>query len=151
MAEEAFFFTDDMTDADVEMKKRLKPVIDQATSEKKKWKFRAGKLFIDGKLYKGPIPELAEDSNQQASTSSFAATTDDHSYPVHEQHTGGTHRGVSQIPRRDVSNGSTGKIEPHCEISPCSRQDAVTHSTSIHQDVLGPDCEVTHPKVVTHL
>lgn len=73
LAEDTFFFTDDMTDADVEMKKRLKPIIEEATSANKKWKFRAGKLIIEGKLYTGPIPDLAAD-------------------PVHEGSTGASHR-----------------------------------------------------------
>ena len=44
----------------MEIKRRLKPVMDKAKSEGKKFKFRAGKLIIDGRLYNGPLPESQE-------------------------------------------------------------------------------------------
>ena len=33
--------------------------MDKARSEKKEVKFRNGKLFINGNIYRGPIPETA--------------------------------------------------------------------------------------------
>ena len=53
---ENYFITDDMTEDDLELKRRLKPVTTDAESKGQKWKFRNGKLIIGGQLYTGPIP-----------------------------------------------------------------------------------------------
>lgn len=48
-----YFITDDMTKLDLRKKEELKPVIDEAVRQRKKWKFRNGQLFIDDRLYRG--------------------------------------------------------------------------------------------------
>ena len=52
----SYYFTDDVTDMDLNTKRALKPVMDKARSEGKEVKFRNGKLFIGGYIYRGPIP-----------------------------------------------------------------------------------------------
>ena len=52
----SYYFTDDVTDMDLNTKRALKPVMDKARSERKEVKFRNGKLFIGGYIYRGPIP-----------------------------------------------------------------------------------------------
>lgn len=51
---EPYFITEDLTQKDLWTKRRLKPVIDQARQQGKRWKFRNGKLFIEGQLYNEP-------------------------------------------------------------------------------------------------
>ena len=41
---------------DLNTKRALKPVMDKARTERKEVKFRNGKLFIGGYIYRGPIP-----------------------------------------------------------------------------------------------
>lgn len=48
---ESHFITDDLTQKDLQTKRRLKPVIDQARQEGKRWKFKNGKLIIEGQVY----------------------------------------------------------------------------------------------------
>ena len=50
----SYYFTDDVTDMDLNTKRALKPVMDKARSEGKEVKFRNGKLFIGGYIYRGP-------------------------------------------------------------------------------------------------
>ena len=47
-----FFLIDDLTDQDLQTRRSLKDVIDNAVKEKKRWKFRNGKLVIEGQVYK---------------------------------------------------------------------------------------------------
>lgn len=60
LKDEAFYIIDDLTEADLDLKKRLKPVTDKARAEGKTWKFRAGKLIIEGQVYKGPVPNTSD-------------------------------------------------------------------------------------------
>jgi hypothetical protein len=52
-----YFLADDMTSQDLSTKRALQPVIDKAKRDNKPWKFRNGKLIIDGRVYDGPIPD----------------------------------------------------------------------------------------------
>ena len=56
LLDETYYITDDLTENDLDLKKRLKPVMDDAKANQKRWKFRNGKLIIEGQLYTGPIP-----------------------------------------------------------------------------------------------
>ena len=56
LKDEEYYITEDKTDADMELKKRLSPIIDEARKSNKKWKFRNGKLIIEGTLWIGEIP-----------------------------------------------------------------------------------------------
>ena len=60
-----FFISEDMIPADIDLRRRLKPVMDQAKADGKKFKFRGGKLIIDGRLFKGPFPDTASEHQQQ--------------------------------------------------------------------------------------
>ena len=44
----AYFFVEDLTKKDYESKRALKPVIDKARHEGKRWRFTDGKLYVDG-------------------------------------------------------------------------------------------------------
>ena len=44
----AYFFVEDLTKKDYEIKRALKPVIDKARHEGKRWRFRDGKLYVNG-------------------------------------------------------------------------------------------------------
>ena len=44
----AYFFVEDLTKKDYETKRALKPVIDKARHEGKRWRFRDGKLYVNG-------------------------------------------------------------------------------------------------------
>ena len=46
--------------ADIEAKKSVKPVMDAAYQEGKKVRFRQGKLFIDGKMYRPPHGDVVQ-------------------------------------------------------------------------------------------
>ena len=48
---ESHFITDDLTLKDLQTKRRLKPVMDKARQEGKRWKFKNGKLIIEGQVY----------------------------------------------------------------------------------------------------
>ena len=45
-----YYMVDDLTDYDLVLKKKFKPLIDDARMNKKPWKFRNGKLIVDGRL-----------------------------------------------------------------------------------------------------
>ena len=51
-----YYITDDLTEADFNLKNKLKPIIKTAVDEGKTVKYRNGCLYIDGQLYRGPIP-----------------------------------------------------------------------------------------------
>ena len=59
---ENYFFVDDLTDSDLQTKKQLQPVIDQAIKDKKKWTFRNGQLRIEGQLYRRPTGGPTEET-----------------------------------------------------------------------------------------
>ena len=42
------FINDDLTPADLALRKELQPVINEARVKNQKWNFKDGKLFIDG-------------------------------------------------------------------------------------------------------
>ena len=52
------YITEDLTQADIEAKKSVKPVMDAANQKGKKVRFREGKLFIDGKMYRPPHSDV---------------------------------------------------------------------------------------------
>ena len=52
LKESGLFITEDLTRNDLMEKIRLKPVIDKAKQKGEKWKFKNGKLMIEGKIYK---------------------------------------------------------------------------------------------------
>jgi archaellum component FlaC len=58
---ECYFLMEDLTLQDLHTKRRLRPIIDQARQDGKMWKFRDGKLIINGQLYK----ENEHDQQQQ--------------------------------------------------------------------------------------
>ena len=62
---EQYFMTDDQTDEDMATKRRLKPVIDKAKQERKKWRFTQGKLWIEGQLYRERPEDRAESQNDR--------------------------------------------------------------------------------------
>ncbi len=47
-----YYITDDMIKADMDRKRELQPVIDDAVRQHKKWKFRNGQLFINDRIYR---------------------------------------------------------------------------------------------------
>ena len=49
----SIFINDDMTPADLALRKELLPVIDEAREKNRKWHFKDGQLFIDGKRHWG--------------------------------------------------------------------------------------------------
>jgi len=51
LANEHFHIIEDMTEADLQTKHSLRDVIEKAKQEQKRWKFRNGKLIIDGEVY----------------------------------------------------------------------------------------------------
>ena len=54
------YIIEDLTQADIEAKKSVKPVMDAAYQEGKKVRFRQGKLFIDGKMYRPPHSDVVQ-------------------------------------------------------------------------------------------
>ena len=70
-----YYFTDDITDMDLQTKRALKPVMDEARSEKKEVKFRNGKLFINGNIYRGSTPEAASVPVSQSTPVTSTGTT----------------------------------------------------------------------------
>lgn len=46
-----YFFADDLTSQDYRAKQRLKPEIDKARRDGKRWLFREGQLYIEGQLF----------------------------------------------------------------------------------------------------
>ena len=56
-----FFITDDLTEADVKRKRELQPVMEQARREGKNVKFRHGKLYIDGNIFRGNVPNRSQE------------------------------------------------------------------------------------------
>lgn len=53
---ECYFITDDMTQQDLQRKRDLKPVIEQVQRENIRWRYRNGKLIIDGQQRQGQHP-----------------------------------------------------------------------------------------------
>lgn len=53
------YIVDDLTDADLEAKQRLKPVMDEARRQKKTVKFSKGDVYINGALYR-PQPNTEQ-------------------------------------------------------------------------------------------
>lgn len=51
---EDFYITEDMTQADMERKKKLAPVIEDAKQRRIPWKFRNGQLYLNGQFYRPP-------------------------------------------------------------------------------------------------
>ena len=51
---EDYYVTDDMTEADLAKKISLRPVIEDAKSQKKRWSFRKSVFYIDGQVYRPP-------------------------------------------------------------------------------------------------
>lgn len=51
----SYYFTDDVTDMDLKAQRALKPVTDKARSKGKEVKFRNGKQFTDGYIYRSQI------------------------------------------------------------------------------------------------
>ena len=53
-----YFIVEDLTKQDYNKKRSLKPQIDQARRENKRWSFRNGKLYIDGQYVQGQDDEI---------------------------------------------------------------------------------------------
>ncbi len=49
---QGYYIIDDLTKADMDTKKRLQPVIQQARDKGQKWQFKNGQLIVNGQLYK---------------------------------------------------------------------------------------------------
>ena len=63
-----YFIVDDLTQQDLQEKRRLQPIMQQASAEGKKWKFRNGRLIIEGRFH-------TEKENQEIETEMESAIT----------------------------------------------------------------------------
>ena len=61
LEKESYYLADDMTKADMKMKRQLQPAIQKARDEDKRFRFTIGRLYIEGKLHNPKYDNLNKD------------------------------------------------------------------------------------------
>ncbi len=98
-----YFITDDMTKADLQKKADLKPVIDEAVRQRKKWKYRNGQLFIDDRLYRGGATSSGGGRQRAAAADGARARS------PHQRHRGSPRPGGGNANRHAAAGGQSNR------------------------------------------